>query len=225
MPENSLPPNRPFSTHFPPLGQEPFNLVPDDLTDAEAYPQLPTAEKEIRTYFEALAEPTFTLYPEVFMRTPGGDRIRIDYVGREKTGTVKGLVGFEMKSGTVGSAGFTDFSAAIAQSIDYSKARITSDLVDQSDWFGTTLKYVFQFPCPYRIYEFENSKTVMRRADMWAQGALKVAGKFGVGAIGYVPSHRDWGCILAGHAAFWMKTGPTDLALRHAKRNQAGSGR
>lgn len=109
------------------------------------------------------------------MRTAYGDRIRIDYVGKDRTEQVRGLIGFELKNACVGRDSFADFANAVSQSIDYQKSRIQSDLVDREDWFASTLKWTFMFPCSYRIYEKGQPHGARRAAGYVGAGSAEAS--------------------------------------------------
>ena len=214
---------------FPDIGEELFNLSPSELQEAWGQPALPKDEKETRMCFERLAGTSFDLFGEIHIKPLHCKPIRIDYVGVDKSGQVQGPIGFEIKSPAVAAISFADFASSLAQTIDYSKGAIQTDIYGHKEFYGAPLKWLFMFPCPYQIYEQRNiplvNGTQPKIRDLLAQGGMKVASKFGVGGVFYDRKRADWGCFLGGHPAFWMRSGPTPLAMRHAKRAQIGSGR
>lgn len=210
---------------FPETGEEIFNLSPQELQEAWGQCTLPSDERETRKCFEKIASARFELYPEIQIRMPFARPIRIDYIGLDRSGQVQGTIGFEIKSPKVIVENYNDFSSAIAQAVDYSKGIIQTGIAQHQELHERMPRWVFVFPCPYRVYEFRNGSVALTQRDHWAQGTLKLSGLFGVGAIHYDPKQADWGCFLAGHPAFWMKTGPTYLATRHSKSGTLGSGR
>lgn len=181
-------------------------------------------EDKVSAYFREAFSPSFTLYPEVMMRMHNSDRIRIDFIGIDKTGKWDGPIGFELKRGSLLADDFSDFSNALAQSIDYSRSVIESDL-DQKRWYGRNPRYVFMFHCPYRIYETQNNQVAMTQRDWWAQGEIKLAGKYGTGAAHFSETKKDWGLFLGGHPAYWLSSGPTFLGMKHAVGEKSGSDR
>jgi hypothetical protein len=209
----------------PLCGDEPFNLSPSEILDAWGQPQPPATEAETSKCFERIVGPTFDLVPQVWLRAPCGQRLRIDYVGAEKGGKWPSLFGFELKNGSREAENFTEFSTALAQAQDYSQCRIESDIFGRSEWFSKYLRHVFLFPCPYVVYEQDNHRYRLSAADFWAQGAGKLAAKSGVGVMSYIPRRRDWGMFLAGHPAYWLKTGVTHLGQRHAVGERLASAR
>lgn len=220
MPFNSLQHSPDSDSTFPAIGEEPFNLTDDELWAAWQDPNQKTPEAEVSKHFERIFGGTFDLYPQVWMRDPNGSRYRIDYVGREKTGTWQGLVGFELKHGGLCSGSYTDFSAALSQSIDSSRSVINSDTFG-TDWFSKQLRFVFLFPCMFNIYEADPATDGITVRDWQARGALKLAGKYGVGAI--VRRQHDWVFTLAGHPAYRLNSGPTSLGIKHAIGTRGGS--
>lgn len=162
------------SFEYPELGTEPFNIDPDEMMEVWKQDKPPDGEKEMRQCFERIAGQSFELVSEVYLRHPNADRLRIDYVGREKTGAIQGLIGFELKSAAVATEAFGGWCDAVAQAVDYSKSRIESDFAgDKKDWFGRSLKWVFMFPCPYQIYEQANHSGATATRDLWAQGGAQ----------------------------------------------------
>lgn len=184
----------------------------------------PSNEKEIEEYFDSIAIPRFKLYNQIWLRHSNGQRFKIDRVAFDRSGEIQGPIGFEFKDTGVITGEFGDFSKAVAQSIDYAHCRIESDLVPASDWFGKNLRYVFVFPCPYSVYELQNNPQTGQR-DLWTQGALKLSGKYGVGAVAWVEKKQDWVCLLGGHPAYWISGGATHLGKKHCQRDKMGSSR
>jgi hypothetical protein len=187
----------------------------------------PETEKQIAEYFDAQFGEQFEICREVWLKDPLARRLRIDRVLKERQGRVGGLWGVELKRLPQANDGFTCFTTSLAQAVDESQSRVESDVfgADNADWFGHLLRFTFIFPCPFRTYEFELAGEPVGIGESWAQGALKLAAKFGVGAISYSTRRHDWGFFLAGHAIYWLREGPTDLAHKHAVALRRGSNR
>jgi hypothetical protein len=184
----------------------------------------PESEKEIAAYFDAQFGGQFEIYREVWLKDPTFRRLRVDRILKERQGRVGGLWAVELKRPLRDSDSFTCFTRSLAQAMDETQSRIESDVFG-TDWFGRQLRFAFVFPCGFHIYEFEAIGTSISIGDSWAQGALKLAGKFGVGAISYSHRRRDWGFFLSGHPAYWLREGPTELAQKHAVAIRRGSAR
>ena len=180
-------------------------------------------ESEISKEFTALMSPYFILYPEVQLIHPSKGRLRIDFIGQPTCGRWQGNMGFELKHGGIGDGKFSSWSNAVAQCIDYSQSRIVSDKIGGEDWFGHTLKYVFLFPCPFRVWR--RPEPDEDRQHAWVRGQVRLAGKFGVGAIEEDPERDDWVFTLGAEAAFWLKKGPTFLGTKHAVGERIGADR
>lgn len=206
---------------FPEIGKEPFNLSDEELAEAwEASPP-PVTEDEVTERFQAIFSPQFKLIPQVWLSHPSGKSLRIDFVGMDKSRTVADPVGFELKRGRINEDNFSRFTDAVKQAIDYSQCTISDHRA--TTWRGAPLRLSFVFPCPYHIYENDNNRYRTSYRDLWAQGALKQASGFGVGAIQYVPRRKQWGAFLAGQPAWWQKAGFTDLATKHNRASRVGS--
>jgi hypothetical protein len=210
---------------YPQIGYEPFNLTPEEIEAAWNLPvSRESKEPRCSEYFAGKFSGVFDLYPQVNLTTPIGTVNRIDFIGIEKAATVTAPIGFEMKGAdTCGMDNFGDFGNALAQCIDYSKSTIASGA--PLHLVGSELRFVFLFPCPFWVYETDNRTRKLTQAHMWAQGELKLAAKFGVGAVTHVTRKRDWAFILGGHPAYWKSTGFTPLGLNHRKGSHWGSGR
>lgn len=181
------------------------------------------SESEISAEFIALTSPYFRLFPEVYLLHPARGRLRIDFIGQPTCGRWQGNIGFELKHGGIGDSKFSDWSNALAQCVDYSQSRIISDKIGGEDWFGHSLKYVFIFPCPFRIWR--RPEPDEDRQHAWARGQVRLAGKFGVGAIEFDDERQDWVFTLGGEPAFWLLKGPTTLGLKHAVGERIGADR
>lgn len=181
------------------------------------------SEAEVSAEFVALMSPYFRLYPEVVMMHPTKGRIRIDFVGQPTCGRWQGNFGFELKHGAIGDGNFSKWSNALAQCIDYAQSRIISDKIGGEEWFGKTLKYVFIYPCTFKIWQHVQPDD--DKQHQWARGQVRLAGKFGVGAIEFDSGKNDWVFTLGAEAAFWLKQGPTNLGLKHAVGERIGADR
>lgn len=211
-----------FPSHkFPALGEEPFNLTPEEMAVAWGSSEQPESEAATAPLFEGIIKPSFKFVKEVWMRHFTGARLRIDYVAFDRSGQIPDPIGFELKKGRAVADDFSGFTHAVRQSIDYSKSTIQDSRAQRCN--GASLRYVFVFPCPYQIYEHDNSRWRTSYRDLWAQGILKLATESGVGAMGYVPRKKDWGLFLGGHPAWWLKSGPTELAKNHSRAKNVGS--
>jgi hypothetical protein len=205
---------------FPPIGEEPFNLDPYELKRVWGG-ELPSSEKATTDIFTEVIGRTFKLLPQVRLRHYTGVGMRIDFIGLDRTRAVAEPIGFEMKTGDLGDRDFRKFTHSIRQSIDYAKSTIEDSRC--AVWSGKPLRFVFQFPCPYQVYENDNRMWRLDQRDLWAQGVLKLATESAVGAMCYVPRRRDWGMFLGGHPAWWVKGGPTHLAKIHSRAKNVGS--
>ena len=186
-------------------------------TDEKGFdkPRLVASEKQITERFVALVSPRFELWPQVTLKHPLGYMFRIDFVGRERSGQYKGWIGFELKRGAYDH--FGEFSRAVKQAIDYMQCAIQSDFVDAGDVFNQRLRHAYVYPCSFRVREFHDSPDD-GLADFWAQGVVRLAGRFGVGVI----TERE--LTLAGHPIYNLATGRIrQLAAIHEASNKFGS--
>lgn len=181
-------------------------------------------EVEVSKHFEATYGQRFELFPEIWMRNNGGYRLRIDYIGFDKSKQVSGAIGFELKHGVLKSGNFSQFSNAMAQCIDYSQSRIETQLTGHPEAYGWYPRFVFMHPAPFCIYEFRTLGSKNMR-DIFAQGQMKLAAKYGVGGSYYDEVTRDWGLFIGGHIAHWMNSGPTQLMVKHAISGRKGAAR
>jgi hypothetical protein len=205
---------------YPTFDAEPFILSDDELREAWG-DDPPKAEREVVEAFSRLMSPTFKLHHEVNLKHYSGAPLRIDFVGLDRQRRIEQPIGFELKRGGMESDDFSTFTHAVRQATDYAKSTIQDDRARV--WVGAPLRFVFVFPCPYLIYENDNRRTKTSYRDLWAQGVLKLSTEAGVGAISRVPRKHDWGFFLAGHPAWWLSSGPTPLALSHARSKNVGS--
>lgn len=182
-------------------------------------------EKKYSSQFVEIFSPKFDLFPQVYMRHPVvGPDIIVDFVGFYKDDSVLGPIGFEIKDparwdGRDGH--FTGFTSSLAQCMDYQDRLINSqfDMTAYAQHFNSRLRYTFLFPvAPTLAYNFEADESPRSNMSM---GALKLAGKFGVGAI--CKAKFDWLMTLGGCHAFSLSKGPTDLFYKHAVATRTGS--
>lgn len=183
-------------------------------------------EKKYSDQFVELFSPYFDLYPAIRMRHPvcGADLI-IDFVGFHKNSEIEGAIGFEIKDphrwdGNNGS--FGSFTDALAQCVDYQGRVINAQFrtENHAQYFNSRLRFTFLFPVQESWgYHFSRSQTDI--PSMWAAGALRFSGKYGVGAA--CETNRDWLLTLGCHPAFWLKSGPTALFYKHAVNTRTGS--
>tara|TARA_R110000868_G_scaffold36610_2_gene129818 strand:- start:2 stop:562 length:561 start_codon:yes stop_codon:yes gene_type:complete len=182
-------------------------------------------EKEYSRKFVELFSPHFNLFPSVYMRHPiAGSDLIIDFVGFSRNESVLGPIGFEIKDPLrwdSSTGHFRGFTSALAQCMDYQNRLINSQFKDTeyTQFFNTRLRYTFLFPVdPKWAYQFELDESI---SSNMAQGALKLAGKFGVGAV--CEAKYDWLMTLGGCHAFSLKNGPNDLFYKHAVATRTGS--
>lgn len=181
-------------------------------------------EKKYSDQFVELFSPHFDLFPQVHLRHPiSGPDIVIDFVGFCKNHRVLGPIGFEIKDPArwSGDGHFTAFTSALSQCMDYQNRLINSQLKNPPylDYFGSRLRYTFLFPvAPGWAYSMAGDLSVSASR---ASGALRLAGKFGVGAA--CENHIDWALTLGCQPAFYLYKGPTDLFHKHAVNTRTGS--
>jgi hypothetical protein len=174
------------------------------------------SEKEITEQFVALVSPRFELWPQVTMKHAFGMKLRIDFVGRERARKYPGWIGFELKRGAYDH--FREFTLAVNQAIDYMHCAIQSDFVDADDVFNQQLRHAYVYPCPFCVRNFR-CEQCDGIGDRWAQGVVRLAGRFGVGVI-----TEEGELLLAGDPAYDIPTGRVrKLALVHQARNKFGS--
>jgi len=173
------------------------------------------SEKEITEQFVALVSPRFELWPQVTLKHVLGQTLRIDFVGRERANQYKGWIGFELKRGAYDH--FRNFTCAVKQAIDYMHCAIQSDLANVSDVFNQRLRHIYVYPCPFAVREFHKRRE--GPIDLWAQGLVRLAGRFGVGVI-----TEEGELTLAGHPIYDLDTGRVrQLAAIHQASNKFGS--
>lgn len=207
---------------FPKAGAEPFNLSEEEMLEVWGE-DIPKTEADTEKAFESIVGQYFSLYPQVRLSHPSGANLRIDYIGFDRRSSIDGPIGFELRRATIGSNESSAFTHAVRQSVDYARSTISDPRTTRCA--GMSPRFVFVFPCPYQIYERDNRKWKSTYRDLWAQGVLKLTTESAVGAMGYVPRRKDWGLFLAGHPAWWLKSGPTQLALNHSRVKHVGSAR
>jgi hypothetical protein len=161
--------------------------------------------------------------------------LRIDYVGREYAGDLPGVIGFEIKRGDSQFLDFGIINKALAQCEDYTQSIIQPDarfIGEYGQLVGQPIRHTFLFACPYQIYEIDGKprcQTCKSRGysqrDGWTQGILRHVGLRGVGAITYIPRKDDWLFLLGGQTYYWLKTGPTKLAIEHRVGERKGASR
>lgn len=180
-------------------------------------------EKSYSSQFVELFSPYFELFPSVYMRHPvAGNDLIIDFVGFEKNNQISGPIGFEIKDPARWDSEqghFTGFTAALAQCIDYQGRLINSQIKKYPTAFNSRLRYTFLFPVD-STWGHELSPSSPINA-VRASGALRLAGKYGVGCACQTP--KDWALTLGCHPAYWLKSGPTSLFEKHAVNTRTGS--
>jgi len=188
-------------------------------------------EKKYSDQFVELFSPHFDLFPAVHMRHPvAGNDLVIDFIGFQKNQEIIGPIGFEIKDPMRwgGNSGrFGTFTDALAQSIDYQQRVINSQFKDSKYalYFNSRIRYTFLFPVESSWgYHFDRTELTANRLDHandWAAGALRLSGKYGVGAA--CKTKYDWVLTLGCHPAFWLSSGPTPLFYKHAVNTRTGS--
>lgn len=182
-------------------------------------------EAAISEWFTGVASPFFDLYPQCVMRQPvAGQAGRIDFIGFEKTGAFVGPLGFEVKDpqrwGTDGK--FTAFSSAVAQCMDYQQMLIAQQFSDpeHTKFFGTRLRFTFLVPVDETwAWSLRSGESIYSR---WAQGQLRLAGKYGVGS-GFVEQHRGLMLTLGTETCFSADNGVSPLMVKHAVSGRVAS--
>lgn len=186
----------------------------------KAKPADSRSEQEICCEFERLFSPDFRLWKEVSLRHPLGTRHRIDYVGRCQKYQWDGLIGFEIKRPDFGEDQFRQFNRSLSQAIDYTHCVIESDISGEASAFHQRLRYVFLYPSPYTLYYHAPVKYAPHKD--WAMGAIRLAGKYGVGVIQPAcGQYHDHVFLLSGERVYELGKGPTKM--KHAINERFGS--
>lgn len=181
-------------------------------------------ESIISQKFVSIFGHRFDLFPEIHMKHPvSGNDIRIDFIGFDKENYMLGPIGFEIKDPGrwEGDAPFGAFTDALAQCIDYQSRVINSQFIDEkyNQFLYKRPRYTFLFSVSIDwSYNFARSDN--RRA--WrAGGALRLAGKFGVGAA----SEENGMMTIGTHRVYTLADGPSDLFHKHSVSNRVGAAR
>jgi hypothetical protein len=108
---------------------------------------------------------------------------------------------------------------ALRQAIDYSECILETDLDGADNLFYKRLRYVFLYPSPFNFYHAGLSGEY---GHDWGMGAIRLAGKFGVGVIQPDCGFHNTSCfLLSGEPAYWLGRGPT--GMRHEINKRFGS--
>jgi hypothetical protein len=154
----------------------------------------------------------FTLISEVKLRHWSGESLFIDLVGLPRLDWPNvQAIGFEVKKGY---EKFGEFNEALRQAVDYAESEICDPRAHRLD--GRSLDYVFVFP------DFGS-----KRESTYEAGALRLAGKFGVGVVEekyeFTLKKDIWRLNLCSHPLLTETGELSGNALNFAKRRKIGN--